>query len=122
MLQRILADHLVTVGVVNILPKETCSLRVTAVLPHVGCQHLQPWMCAGNPRATLESLRRGNVIMALDVMNESEMEIKMPVVWDLTDATFDEQSSKVGSAGPLRRLLRKEDRAKLVRGLELGIQ
>src|SRR4051812_47766346 len=122
MFNRVVADHFIGVGVVNILPKETGGLSITAMLPHARGQHLQKRMRAGNPRATLEGFRSSDVVVLLNIVNEPKMKIKMPVVGDLADAALDELSSEVGTSRTLRRLLRKENRPKPIGRLKLGIQ
>src|SRR4051794_15032091 len=105
MSKSVVADHLATIGIVHILPMEACGLALSALLPHVLGQHFQKGLRPRNAGAALERFRGGDVIVLLDIVDESEMKIEMPVVWDLADAALDQLTGQVGTTSTLRRLL-----------------
>src|SRR4051812_30447652 len=55
-------------------------------------------------------------------MNESEVKIEMPVVWNLPYATLHQLGGEVGAASTLRRLLRQENGTEPICGLEFRIE
>src|SRR3954466_197338 len=104
MLKRVVLDEFVWVVLVSVFPEEPCGRTIASVLPHIGGKHLQPGMSAGDPRSALECLSGSDVVLALHVLNEAQMKIKVPIVGELLDAPLHQIDGEIGAASARGRL------------------
>src|SRR5579872_6254655 len=79
-------------------------------------------MGMGNSRAFLETLGRGKIIMLAQVLNESQREIEMPVVWIVANAFANEGDGSIVVSGAAGWGLIEKGRSPLVRNYQIGIE
>src|SRR5438045_4039806 len=60
--------------------------------------------------------------MTFHVVDETKMEIKVPVIWEFLDTTFHQLHGQIGTTRTLRRLLGKKDRTEFIGRLEFRIE
>src|SRR5882724_70624 len=122
MFHGIAAHGLVRVSVVYVLPQQPGSFAISTLSTHSSRHQSEKGMGIRKARAALEGLSRGDVIMTVHVMDETEIEVLTPVVWKFIDAALYKPNRQVWAASTLRRLLRKKNRAEPVSRLEFGIE
>src|SRR6266850_3438681 len=122
MFHGVAAHGLVRVSVVYVLPQQPGSFAISTLSTHSSRHQSEKGMGIRKARAALESLSRGDVIMTVHVMDETEIEVLTPVVWKFIDAALYKPNRQVWAASTLRRLLRKKNRAESIGGLELRIE